>query len=161
MYSKKAPDFSLLDQDGKLCNLSDYKGRWLVVYFYPSDKSLNCTREACYFRDEQKIIAQFGNAGIVGINKGTVASHKKFVDRNHLNFPILSDSTHEVTKAYGAWRSTGVKWHDRPFATRRNTYLIDPDGMIVKEYIGIIPRGHVETIIQDLQQFQIKKPGRK
>jgi peroxiredoxin Q/BCP len=154
--TKLAPDFCLPDQDGELRSLADYAGRWLVVYFYPSDKSLNCNREACYFRDEQKVLAQFGNAGIVGINKGSVASHKKFVEKNHLNFPILSDLNHEVTRAYGAWRTNPVKWHDRPYGTRRNTYLINPEGEIVKEYIGITPRGHVETIINDLQQLQAK-----
>jgi len=152
--TKKAPDFNLLDQDGTARTLADYKGRWLVLYFYPNDKSLNCKREACYFRDEQKIIAQFGDAAIVGINKGSVQSHKRFVERNHLNFPILSDPTHEVTEAYGAWRSSPVKWHDRPFATRRNTYLIDPKGNIAKEYIGVTPRGQVEMIINDLQELQ-------
>lgn len=152
--TKKAPAFSLPDQNGITRTLTDYSGHWLVVYFYPNDKSLNCKREACYFRDEQKVIAQFGNTAIIGINKGSVQSHKKFVERNHLNFPILSDPTHEITKAYGAWRSNPVKWHDRSFATRRNTYLIDPKGHIVKEYLGVTPRGHVETIISDLQKLQ-------
>ena len=151
---KQAPDFCLPDQDGVERSLKDYAGRWLVVYFYPSDKSLNCTREACYFRDEQKILAQFGNTGVVGINKASVASHKKFSDRNHLNFPVLSDPDHKVTNAYGAWRSKPSKWHDRPFGTRRNTYLVDPKGNIVKEYLGITPNGHVETIIKDLQELQ-------
>jgi len=152
--SKTAPDFNLLDQDGLPHTLADYRGRWLVVYFYPSDKSLNCTREACYFRDEQKILAQFGNTAVVGINKASTASHKKFSDKNHLNFPILSDPDHAVTEAYGAWRSKPAKWHDRPFGTRRNTYLVDPEGNIVKEYLGITPNGHVETIIHDLQELQ-------
>jgi thioredoxin-dependent peroxiredoxin len=126
----------------------------VVVYFYPNDRTLNCTREACYFRDEQKILAQFGNAVVIGINKGTVASHKHFSDRNHLNFPILSDPDHKVTEAYGAWRSNPAKLFDRPWGTRRNTYLVNPKGKIVKEYLGITPRGHVETIILDLQSLQ-------
>jgi peroxiredoxin Q/BCP len=152
--NRPAPDFTLLDQYGKPCSLKDYEGRWLVVYFYPDDRSLNCTREACYFRDEQQILAQFGNTGVVGINKSSVATHKRFSDRNHLNFPILSDPGHVITEAYGAWRSKPVKWHDRPWSTRRNTYLVNPKGKIVKEYLGITPSGHVETIIHDLQVLQ-------
>lgn len=154
IINRTAPDFKLLDQEGNTRRLADYKGRWLVVYFYPDDRSLNCRREACFFRDEQKILAQFGNTGVVGINKGSVESHKHFSDKNHLNFPILSDPEHKITEAYGAWRSKPVKWHDRPWATRRNTYLVNPSGKIVKEYLGITPNGHVETIIQDLQKLQ-------
>ena len=152
---RPAPDFTLPDQDGIIRHLADYHGSWLVLYFYPSDRSLNCKREACYFRDEQKVLAQFGNAQIIGVSKGSVDSHKRFAMRNHLNFPILSDPDHGVIQAYGAWRTPGVTWHDRPWPIRRNTYLIDPNGQITKEYIGIIPRHkHVETIIQDLQQLQ-------
>ena len=152
--TKKAPAFNLLDQHGKPHSLADYAGSWLVLYFYPRDNSLNCTREACSFRDEQKVISQFGNAQIVGINKGSVSSHKQFADKHHLKFPILSDPDHVVTSAYGAWRSSASKVYDRPFGTRRNTYLINPEGQIVKEYLGVTPRGHVETIIHDLQQLQ-------
>ncbi len=152
--TRTAPNFTLHDQDDKLHSLSDYAGRWLVVYFYPDDRSLNCKREACFFRDEQKILAQFGNTAVVGINKSSVAVHKRFSHRNHLNFPILSDPDHKVTEAYGAWRSNPAKWHDRPWGTRRNTYLINPKGVIVKEYLGITPNGHVQTIILDLQKLQ-------
>ncbi len=151
---RSAPPFALLDQEGNSRKLSDYKGRWLVVYFYPDDRSLNCRREACFFRDEQKILAQFGNTAVVGINKSSVAVHKRFSDQNHLNFPILSDPGHEVTDAYGAWRTKQSKWYDRPFGTRRNTYIVNPRGKIVKEYLGITPNGHVEAIIQDLQILQ-------
>jgi peroxiredoxin Q/BCP len=153
--NKPAPDFTLLDQDGKPRSLSNYSDRWLVVFFYPKDNSVNCTKEACAFRDEHQIIAQFGNADVIGINKGSVASHKKFAEKNHFNFPLLSDPRHEVTKAYGAWKSNKPgNLIDKTFGTRRNTYLIDPGGMIVKEYKAVDPVGHVEQIIQDLQNLQ-------
>jgi peroxiredoxin Q/BCP len=153
---KPAPDFSLLDQDGQTRSLNDYAGRWVVLYFYPRDNSLNCKREACSFRDEQRIISQFGNAAVVGVNKGSVDSHKRFSERNHLNFPLLSDPTHEVTKAYGAWRTNKADgFFDRAYATRRNTYLINPKGQIAKSYLGVVPQGHAETIIHDLQQLQV------
>jgi peroxiredoxin Q/BCP len=159
MTNQKAPDFCLLDQEGVTRSLDDYAGRWLVVYFYPHDRSLNCTREACTFRDEYRIISQFGNAQIIGINKGTVESHKDFADKNHLNFPILSDPGHKVTSAYGAWRSSAAKLYDRPFGTRRNTYIINPEGFIVKTYENVAPSDHVAQIIEDLQLLQSTTPS--
>lgn len=157
MYSmsKRAPDFSLLDQDGVTHKLSDYAGRWLVVFFYPMDGSVNCTREVCAFRDEHAIIKQFGNAEVVGINKGSVASHKKFSSKNRLNFPLLSDLTHEITKSFGAWRSNSPRsLVDRAFKTRRNTYIINPEGEIVQEFLGIDPKEQVVEVIQALQRLQ-------
>jgi peroxiredoxin Q/BCP len=150
-----APTFSLYDQDGILRHLEDYRGRWIVLYFYPWDSSPGCTEQACEFRDEYRIITQFGNAEIIGINKGTVKSHKRFSDHNHLQFPLLSDPAHKVTEAYGAWR-TNVAQHapDKPFGTRRNTYIVNAAGIIVKQYLGINPRGNAEQIIEDLHALR-------
>jgi peroxiredoxin Q/BCP len=151
----KAPAFDLFDQHMVRRRLEDYFGIWVVLYFYPLDNSLGCTTEACDFRDEYRIITQFGAAEVIGINKGSVASHKKFADRHHLNFPILSDPGHVVTKAYGAWRLNTVRHIlDKAFATRRNTYLIDPNGMIAKEYISVDPNNHALEVIGDLQELQ-------
>jgi peroxiredoxin Q/BCP len=152
---RKAPNFKLLDQDGVEHKLSDYSGNWLVVFFYPMDNSVNCTKEACAFRDEHAIIAQFGNAGVIGINKGSVASHKKFAVKNHLNFPVLSDPAHKVTQAYGAWQENRAQaFFDKPFSTRRNTYIINPESEIVKEFIGIKAANHVDDVIHNLQSLQ-------
>jgi peroxiredoxin Q/BCP len=151
-----APNFSLPDQNGVTKSLADYLGRWIVLYFYPHDKSLNCTREACNFRDEYRIISQFGDAEIIGINKGSVESHQRFAKKHHLNFTILSDAGHKVTSAYGAWRSSPAKLYDRPFGTRRNTYLINPAGEIVKTYLNVDPNKHAEQVISDLQILQSK-----
>jgi peroxiredoxin Q/BCP len=154
--NQRAPAFSLLNQDGKLRSSTDYRGRWLVLYFYPKDDSAGCTEEACAFRDEQSIIAQFGDAVVVGINKDTVASHKLFADKHHLNFDLLSDQSHRVTEAYGAWRTAGGTPESRIFGTRRNTYIIDPEGAIVQTYIGVNPTGHATQIIEDLQKLQTR-----
>ena len=157
MYSMsgKAPDFELQDQDGATRKLIDYRGSWLVVFFYPLDGSTNCTKEACAFRDEHAIIGQFGNAAVVGINKASVASHKKFADKNHLNFPLLSDPAGAVTKAYGAWRGNVARHlFDKAFATRRNTYIIDPEGQIVEEFLGVPAKNHVDNVIHSLQSLQ-------
>ncbi len=151
---KPAPDFQLQDQDGVTHRLSDYHGKWLVVYFYPKDDSPGCTQQACDFRDEHAIISQFGNAVIIGINKDSVGSHKKFANKHHLNFPLLSDPTRAITKAYGAWKSNKSQLIDRAYGTRRNTYLINPEGHIVKQYLGVNPKNHAPRIIEDLQILQ-------
>jgi len=151
---KPAPDFSLPDQQGVARSLSDYKGRWVVLYFYPKDNSLNCTKEACRFRDEYRIITQFGNAEVIGVNIGSVSSHKRFAERHHLNFPILSDTGHQVASAFGAWRSGKATLLDRAFGTRRNTYIIDPEGKIAKAYYKVDPENHTEEVISDLQTLQ-------
>lgn len=151
---KPAPDFQLTDQHGTTRSLKDYRGRWVVLYFYPHDRSLNCTKEACNFRDEYRIISQFGNAEIIGVNPGSVQQHKKFTDRHRLNFPVLSDAGHKIAEAYGAWRSNPVTFYDRPFGTRRNTYIINPKGEIVKVYQKVDPNSHAEEVIRDLQDLQ-------
>ena len=152
---KQAPDFNLPDQDGKMHSLKNYSGKWLVLYFYPKDSTPGCTTEACNFRDERDAIAEYGNAVVIGISKDTVASHKKFVEKNKLNFTLLSDETHEVIEAYGAWGSK--KFMGRVFiGVHRNTYIIDPDGNIAKEYIGVNPKNHATEIINDLKALQVK-----
>ena len=152
---KQAPDFNLPDQDGKMHSLKNYSRKWLVLYFYPKDSTPGCTTEACNFRDERDAIAEYGNAVVIGISKDTVASHKKFVEKNKLNFTLLSDETHEVIEAYGAWGSK--KFMGRVFiGVHRNTYIIDPDGNIAKEYIGVNPKNHATEIINDLKALQVK-----
>jgi len=153
---KPAPDFSLYDQDNNLTSLSDYKNKWLVLYFYPKDNTPGCTTEACTFRDEREAIAEFGKAEVVGINKDSVSSHKKFTKKNKLNFKLLSDPKRATIKAYGSWGPKKFLGHEF-FGISRNTYIIDPNGMIVKEYIGVNPKTHVAQIVADLKQLQKTK----
>jgi len=150
---KKAPDFNLPDQDGKYYSLKDFAGRWLVVYFYPKDETAGCTVEACNFRDARDAIAEYGNAAVVGISKDSIKSHKKFVDKHSLNFTLLSDPEHEVINAYGAWQRK--KFMGREYmGIMRNTYIIDPEGNIAKEYIGVNPSKHAGEIIEYLKKLQ-------
>lgn len=150
---KDAPNFNLPDQDGKTTSLSDFKGRWLVLYFYPKDDTPGCTKEACSFRDEREAIAEYGNAEVVGISKDSVASHRKFADKHKLNFKLLSDTDHKVIESYGAWGPK--KFMGREYiGISRNTYLINPEGKIAKEYIGVNPVKHAAQIISDLRQLQ-------
>lgn len=141
----KAADFTLPDQNGVMHSLKDYAGKWLVLYFYPEDDTPGCTAEACNFRDVREVIAELGNAEVVGISKDSVESHKKFVEKYGLNFTLLSDESHEVIKAYDSW---GV------MQANRNTFIIDPKGEIVKEYRGVEPKDHAAEIINDLKVLQ-------
>ncbi len=148
----KAPDFSLPDQDGKTKTLGDYKGRWLVVYFYPKDDTPGCTKEACSFRDEYSYIQEQG-AEVIGISKDSPASHKKFAEKYNLNFTLLSDESLDTIKAYGAWGERSM--YGRKFmGIIRSTVIIDPDGNIVREYPKVTPKDHAVQIVKDLITLQ-------
>lgn len=147
----KAPSFSLPDQNDKMHSLSDYKGKWLIVYFYPKDDTPGCTKEACSFRDKGDEFVKKGVA-IVGISKDSIASHKKFADKYRLNFPLLADPDHITIEKYGAWGKK--KFMGREYdGIMRNTYLIGPKGEIAKEYKGVNPLTHANQILQDLDQL--------
>lgn len=147
---KPAPDFSLPDQNGDIRSLKDFAGKWVVLYFYPKDDTPGCTAEACSFRDERESIAVIGNAEVVGVSKDSVKSHKKFADKFGLNFTILSDEPHEVIEAYGAWQEKSM-FGKKYMGIQRMTVIIDPSGMIVKEYPKVNPVKHAAEIIRDLQ----------
>jgi peroxiredoxin Q/BCP len=155
MTAVMAPDFTLTDQHNKSVSLKDYRGRWIVLYFYAQDEALGCTTQACSFRDEYRIIQQFGAAEVIGINHASVESHQAFSEAHQLNFPILSDPEHEVTSAYNSWRAGRAKLLGGSYGTQRNTFLINPKGEIVKKYIGVKrSQHHTQQVIQDLQKFQ-------
>ncbi len=149
----KAPDFTLPDQDNKLHSLSDYAGKWVVLYFYPKDDTPGCTTEACDFRDARDAIAEYGDATVIGVSKDTVKSHRKFADKYNLSFTILSDVEHTTLEAYGAWQLK--KFMGREYmGIQRMTVIIDPSGNIVKTYPKVDPKKHAGEIINDLKALQ-------
>lgn len=149
MLSAFAPDFTLSDQDGVNHSLTDYRGHWVVLYFYPKDDTPGCTKEACNFRDSVAELARLGVI-ILGVSKDTVKSHQKFAAKYNLNFPLLSDPTHEVIDVYGAWAPK--KFMGREFlGTLRMTYLISPEGKVAKVYPEVNPTQHARDILADLQ----------
>ncbi len=150
---KPAPDFTLLGQDGEEHSLHDYRGKWVVLYFYPMDGTPGCTKEACSFRDAREAIAELGNAVVLGVSKDSVDSHRKFADKHSLDFTLLSDPDHRVIEAYGSW-DPKFFWGKIFLGTKRNTFLIDPDGNIAKEYKGVDPASHPAEIIADLKALQ-------
>ncbi len=152
MLNQLAPDFSLFDQDGKLHSLSMYKGKWIVLYFYPKDDTPGCTTEACNFRDSFHELERLGVV-ILGVSKDSVASHKKFATKYDLNFPLLSDENHELIEKYQAWGEK--KFMGKVFlGIIRSTYLVDPVGVIVREYPKVNPTVHAEELIVDLKSLQ-------
>lgn len=149
-----ATPFTLPDQDGKVHNLSDYRGKWVIVYFYPKDDTPGCTKEACNFRDTFHEL-QAKNVVILGISKDSVTSHKKFAEKYDLNFPLLSDESTDIIKAYHAWGEK--KFMGKTFiGVQRITYLINPEGDIAKEYQHVNPIFHAKEIIKDLETLQEK-----
>jgi len=148
----KAINFSLLDQDGKIHKLENYKGRWIVLYFYPKDDTPGCTKEACNFRDSFREIQKLG-VQILGISKDSVTSHKKFAEKYSLNFPILSNEAKEVIKAYGAWGEK--KFMGRTFeGTLRKTYLIDDKKEVRKIYNNVNPLNHSSEVVKDIKNLK-------
>jgi len=152
----KASNFSLPDQDGTIHELSDYSGKWVVLYFYPKDDTPGCTKEACSFRDASQ---EFRDRGVVvlGVSKDSVASHKKFSEKYHLNFPILSDEDKRVIKAYKAWGMK--KFMGKEFeGIIRTTYLINPEGEIAKIYPKVNPLIHAGEVLKDIEEYVISMP---
>lgn len=147
----KAFDFSLPDQNGDLHKLSDYRGQFVVLYFYPKDDTPGCTVEACSFRDNQEVFRKNGMV-ILGVSKDTVASHKKFAQKHNLRFTIFSDVEKIIIKKYNAWGSK--KFMGKTFeGTLRKTYLIDKEGNIVKVYEKVSPLTHAAEILKDKEDI--------
>jgi len=144
----KASPFSLPDQDGAVRSLSDYTGKWIVLYFYPKDDTPGCTKEACGFRD---LGAEYQKQGVVvlGVSKDSVASHKKFAEKHRLSFPLLSDEGTETIKMYGAWGEK--KFLGKTFdGVLRKTFLINPEGEIVKTYDKVDVFSHAKDILKEI-----------
>jgi peroxiredoxin Q/BCP len=148
-----APGFCLPDADEKMICLADFSGRWVVLYFYPRDNTPGCTLEARGFSDATNDFASLG-AVILGVSGDTVDSHKKFAEKQNLRFPILSDTGHQVLKAYGVWKDK--KGLGLLFSTERSTFLIDPEGMVAAAWRKVRVFGHVEEVRDRLKELSGK-----
>ncbi|OGC45373.1 hypothetical protein A2V49_00760 [candidate division WWE3 bacterium RBG_19FT_COMBO_34_6] len=148
----KALDFSLPDQDGKIHKLSDYIGSWVLLYFYPKDDTPGCTVEACSFRDNFPDFKKL-NITILGVSKDSVVSHQKFMQKYKLPFTLLSDNDAAVNKLYDVWKPK--KFMGKEFlGTLRTSFLIDPEGEIVKIYEKVKPKIHATQVLDDLKLMQ-------
>jgi peroxiredoxin Q/BCP len=141
----EAPVFALEDQHGVTHKLSDYRGRWLVVYFYPKDDTPGCTTEACEFRDDVYLLKKM-DVALLGVSLDDVESHEEFAAKYHLPFSLLSDADGRVAKSYGALFSLGPL----KFA-KRHTFIIDAEGRLAKIYRDVSPKTHSRQVISDLE----------
>lgn len=144
-----APPFTLKDSTGAQHSLADYHGKWVVLYFYPKDDTPGCTTEACSLRDARDTLAEMG-AEIIGISKDDPSSHEKFKEKYSLNFTLLTDANAKVITAYGAW---GKKMFGKEGILRK-TFLINPEGQVVKVYGRVTPLGHGDGVVADLKALQ-------
>jgi peroxiredoxin Q/BCP len=144
----EAPQFTLPSQQGTPVTLSDYRGKWVVLYFYPKDLTPGCTREAHNFQIDQPKYAE-RNAVVLGVSVDSIDSHKKFCAKEGLNFKLLADTDHTVSSAYGSLTNLGIA----KFAAR-HTFLIDPDRKIAKVYTSVDPAKHSGEVLTDLDGLQ-------
>jgi peroxiredoxin Q/BCP len=142
----KAPDFTLQSQEGKTVNLKDFRGQWVVLYFYPKDMTQGCTIEAHNFeRDLAQYTAK--KAAILGVSADTVDSHQQFCTKESLTFKLLADPGKEMIGSYGSLAANGA-------VAARNTFLIDPKGVIRKVYVKVNPNPHSQEVLESLTGLQ-------
>jgi len=140
-----APAFSLADQSGKTRTLAEFRGKWVVLYFYPKDDTPGCTEEACKFRDDIFALSQMG-AQVLGVSLDDSASHAQFAKKYSLPFPLLADPSGAVTSSYGALPQ-GSRY------AKRYTFLIDPAGKVAKVYTSVETSRHSVEVIEDLKRL--------
>ena len=145
---QKAPAFTLLNDQGKKVSLSDYRGKKVILYFYPRDNTPGCTRESCSFRDGLSEIK--GKEGVVlGVSTDSVASHKGFKQKYALNFPLLSDPEKKMSQAYGVWKQKSL-YGRKYMGLDRTTFLIDENGKISKVFPKVQVDGHLDEVLAAL-----------
>ena len=147
---KKAPDFELPASNGETVKLSDYRGKNVVVYFYPKDMTPGCTTEACDFRDHHKSFEEL-DAVILGISPDPVNRHEKFIEKYDLPFLLLADEDHKVAEDYGVWvlkKNFGKEY----MGIERSTFVVDKEGNIAKEWGKVRVKGHVEEALQFIKE---------
>lgn len=153
----RAPDFALPDETGAIHRLSDQRGRWTLVYFYPEDDTPGCTTEACQFRDLDGDIRVAG-AEVWGISPDGAASHRRFREKFSLTFPLLSDEDHAVAEAYGAWALK--KNYGREYmGIVRSSFLVDPNGRIARVWPRVKADGHAAEVLAALTEAKAGVAG--
>ncbi len=136
---EKAPDFKLPADSGSMVSLSDFKGRKVVLYFYPKDDTPGCTKEACSFRDANSLFMEKG-AAVIGVSGDDRDSHKKFRDKYNLPFYLASDTDHKMMESYGAWDGKTI----------RSTFIIDEKGIVIKVFPRVNPENHADDVLKYL-----------
>ena len=146
----KAPGFSLMNEQGNLVTLEHYKGKYVVLYFYPKDMTPGCTTEACDFRDAYTEFSDL-NAVILGVSADDANKHTKFIEKYGLPFSLLVDEDHAVSESYHVW--VLKKMYGKEYmGIERSTFLINPDGIVVKEWRKVKVKKHIEEVLESIRQ---------
>ncbi|MFO1443149.1 thioredoxin-dependent thiol peroxidase [Bacillus sp. Bva_UNVM-123] len=145
-----APDFALEASNGETIRLSDYRGKNIVLYFYPKDMTPGCTTQACDFRDHYESFSEL-NAVILGVSPDPLGKHEKFIEKHGLPFVLLADEEHAAAKAYDVWKLK-KNFGKEYMGIERSTFIIDKDGKIVKEWRKVKVKGHVEESLQFIKE---------
>jgi thioredoxin-dependent peroxiredoxin len=140
------PNITLLDQDGTARNLHDYKGSWTLLYFYPKDDTPGCTTQACAIRDD---FPAFTGVTVLGISPDSPKSHKKFAEKYSLPFTLLADEDHTAGTAFGVWGEKSFMGR-KYMGMARTSFLVSPEGMIVRVYENVKPAHHAAQVLEDL-----------
>ncbi len=149
---KPAPDFCLLDQDEVQRCLKDYRGKWVVLYFYPKDNTSGCTKEAQGFTAMKEEFEKLG-AVILGVSPDSPKSHRNFREKKGITITLLSDPQHQVMEAYGAWGMKKSRGKEKP-GVIRSTVLIDPEGLVRFHWSKVKVAGHVEAVLEKLRELK-------
>lgn len=145
-----APDFELTANNGQNVKLSDFRGKYVVLYFYPKDMTPGCTAEACDFRDHHERFKEL-NAVILGVSPDPVKRHQKFIEKHHLPFLLLADEDHRVAELYGVWKLKKM-FGKEYMGIERSTFIIDKDGKLVQEWRKVKVKGHVEEALKYIKE---------
>lgn len=149
--NKLAPDFKLIGSDGKEHSLSDYKGKNIVLYFYPKDNTAGCTTEACDFRDNMQNFSDL-DAIILGVSRDSLASHDKFITKLSLPFVLLSDPDETVCKLYDVIKEKNM-YGKKYMGVERSTFIINKEGILVAEFRKVRVKGHIDKILDTLKNL--------
>jgi thioredoxin-dependent peroxiredoxin len=151
--NRPCPQFALLDQNGVSQTNENFLGSWLVVYFYPKDFTPGCTEQACSIKNEWAALEAIGNCKVVGISKDTPRSHKRFADFNHLPFALLSDPDAKVADSFGSLLPKSFMGKEY-MGVNRDSFIINPEGIIVAEYRSVKPAEHMSWLLTTLAELQ-------
>ena len=150
--NQPAPDFAVLADDGSTVRLGDYRGRTVVLFFYPKDDTTGCTAEACSLRDEFPRFTGL-DAIVLGVSPDDVKSHVKFKEKYQLPFTLLADTSHEVAEKYGVWQEKSM-YGRKYMGNARTTFIIGPDGRIARVFEKVKPEGHGEEVAAAVKELQ-------
>lgn len=152
MLNMPAPEFKLKDHTGMPHNIAEFKGKWVILYFYPKDMTPGCTLEAQEFRDHAYELDDL-DAQVIGISPDDAASHKKFCEGENLDFILLSDPEGKVAQIYDVWKQKQM-FGTQKWGNERTTFLVDPEGKVRKIYPNVKPIGHAAQVIKDLRELK-------